>query len=45
MIKLETTITDKELDEFARRILPVVKDFFMDEAVQKEFQEWKEKQK
>lgn len=44
MIKMETTITDKELDQFARRILPVVKDFFMDEDIKREFEQWKEKQ-
>lgn len=42
MTEMEMSFTDKELEEFARRLLPEIKKYFHDEEVQKEFQKWKE---
>ena len=36
-------ISDKQIEIFARRLLPEIRKFFADEAIQKEFEEWKRK--
>ncbi len=36
-------LSDRDLELFARRLLPEVKKFFDDEEVKKEFSEWKAK--
>ena len=36
------TPTQQQIDAFARRLLPVIQEFFADEQVQREFDEWKE---
>ena len=33
-------ISDRQIDIFARRLLPEVKRFFADENIQQEFEEW-----
>jgi len=33
-------ISDRQIEIFARRLLPEVKRFFADENIRKEFQEW-----
>ncbi len=35
--------SDKEIEIFARRLLPEIKKYFANEEVQKEFSEWKAK--
>ncbi len=45
MLEITTKITDKDLEVFAKRVLPVIEQFYMDESNQKEFEEWKAKQK
>lgn len=40
---MEISVTDTQLEDFARRLLPEIKKYFHDEEVQKEFQKWKEK--
>ena len=37
-------ITDKQIEIFARRLLPEIKKFFADESIRKEFEEWKKQQ-
>jgi len=39
------TPTQKQIDTFARRLMPEIKKFFADEEIQKEFAEWQEKQR
>jgi len=34
-------LTEKQIEIFARRILPEIKRFFADENVKREFEEWK----
>ena len=38
------TPTQKQIDTFARRLMPEIKKFFADETIQREFAEWQEKQ-
>lgn len=38
MVETETGFTDKELEEFARKLLPEIKKYFQNEEVQREFQ-------
>ncbi len=44
-MKSNLKFSDKEIEIFARRILPEIKKYFADEEVQKEFLEWKAKLK
>jgi len=37
-------VSDKQTEIFARRLLPEIKRFFADEDMQKEFEEWMNKQ-
>ena len=37
-------ITDKQIEIFARRLLPEIKKFFADESIRQEFEEWKKQQ-
>jgi len=37
-------ITEKQIEIFAKRILPEIKRFFVDENIRQEFEEWREKQ-
>ena len=37
-------ITDKQIEIFARRLLPEIKKFFADEGIRQEFEEWKKQQ-
>ena len=37
--------TQQQIDAFARRLLPVIQEYFADEQVQREFGKWKEAQK
>lgn len=43
MLEIQTKITEKDLEIFAKRVLPVIEQFYMDEDNQQEFEEWKEK--
>ena len=36
-------VSEKQIEIFARRLLPEINKFFADENVQKEFAEWREK--
>ena len=38
-------ITEKQIEIFARRLLPEIKRYFASEDVQREFEEWKRKQR
>lgn len=38
MLEVETKITEKDLDMFAKRVLPLIEKFYMDEENQKEFE-------
>ena len=38
-------VSEKQIEIFARRLLPEIKKFFADEEIRKEFKEWKEKNK
>ena len=40
----DLNITDKQIEIFARRLLPEIKRFFADEDIRKEFEEWRRKQ-
>ena len=42
--KNNLNITDKQIEIFARRLLPQIKKFFADEDIRKEFEEWQKKQ-
>ena len=44
MVTMEYEISDKELELFARILLPEIKKFFANEDIKKEFEQWKEKQ-
>jgi hypothetical protein len=33
-------VSDKQIEILARRLLPVIRRFFADESVRKEFEEW-----
>ena len=37
-------ISEKQIEIFARRLLPEIKKFFADEIIRKEFEEWQRKQ-
>ena len=37
--------SEEQVEMFARRIMPIIKRYFADENVRKEFEEWKKKQK
>jgi len=37
--------TDEQINAFARRMMPVIQQFFADEQVQQEFARWQEKHK
>ena len=41
----EIEVSEKQIEIFARRLLPEIKKFFADEEIRKEFEEWKEKKK
>ena len=41
--KQNIEITEKQIEIFARRLLPEIKKYFADEEVQKEFKEWQKK--
>jgi len=36
--------SEEQVEMFARRIMPIIKRYFADENVKKEFEEWKKKQ-
>jgi len=36
--------SEEQVEMFARRIMPIIKRYFADENVRKEFEEWKKKQ-
>jgi len=36
-------VSEKQIEVFARRLLPAIKKFFADEDIRKEFEEWKRK--
>lgn len=36
-------VSEKQIEIFARRLLPAIKKFFADEDIRKEFEEWKRK--
>jgi len=38
-------ISDKQIEIFARRLLPEIKKFFANENIRKEFEEWQNKKK
>ena len=37
---MEVEITEKQIEIFARRLLPEIKKIFTDETIQAEFKEW-----
>jgi len=37
------SVSDKQIEILARRLLPQIKKFFADEDIQKEFEEWRKK--
>jgi len=37
----QAEILEKQIEIFARRLLPEIKKFFADEDIRKEFEEWK----
>ena len=39
--KHDIEISEKQIEIFARRLLPEIKKFFADENIRKEFEEWK----
>ena len=43
-IPADFTPSDEQIDALARRFVPEIKRFFADEQIQKEFDEWKERQ-
>ena len=38
-------ISEKQIEIFARRLLPEIKKFFANEDIRKEFEEWQQKQR
>jgi len=40
---MEDEISEKQIEIFARRLLPEIKRFFADEKIQQEFNEWQSK--
>ena len=38
-------ISDKQIEIFARRLLPEIKRFFADEDIRREFEEWQREQR
>ena len=38
-------IPEKQIEMFARRLLPEIKQYFADEKVKKDFQEWQNRRK
>ena len=42
--KNDIEVSEKQIEIFARRLLPEIKKFFADEHIRKEFEEWKKKQ-
>ena len=38
-------ISEKQIEIFARRLLPEIKKFFANEDIRKEFEEWKKKRR
>lgn len=43
MLQTTHNLQDKDLELFARRLLPEIKKYFADEEVKREFSEWKAK--
>ena len=41
---MDIEISEKQIEIFARRLLPEIKRFFADENVKKEFEEWQKNQ-
>ena len=44
MVTMDYEISDKELELFARILLPEIKKYFADEDIKAEFEQWKETQ-
>ena len=42
--KNDIGVSEKQIEIFARRLLPEIKKFFADEIIRKEFEEWQVKQ-
>ena len=38
-------VSEKQIEIFARRLLPEIKKYFADENIQKEFEEWQRNQR
>jgi len=38
-------VSEKQIEVFARRLLPAIKKFFADEDIRKEFEEWQRKRR
>ena len=43
--QVEFTLSQKQIETLAHRLMPEIKKYFADERIQKEFEEWKERQK
>ena len=41
--KTEIEVSEKQIEIFARRLLPEIKKFYADENIRKEFKEWQQK--
>ena len=41
--KIEIEVSEKQIEIFARRLLPEIKKFYADESIRKEFEEWQQK--